>query len=218
MLPLYDCQCQLLSCFPHPAVGKLIYGGSESRPKHQVKMGKKVHSPRQKKNNKKHEIIINKFINIKHEEQLGGWGRVVRGRGLQGGVWVEFAGVSGRNAWRQTEARTRSLPAWRLSSADCYCFGDFHCVRPLLTVFPFSFFLLFFQLFSMVSIVSGSPEPAWPIHLHNFFMPQGVSSGSCPHSRVSSMVGNVIKYIYICIVHRGMPLFLLCVSCVCAQG
>jgi len=68
-------------------------------------------------------------------------------------------------------------------------FGDFHCVRPLLTVFPFSFFL-----------------------------PQGVSSGSCPHSRVSSMVGNVIKYIYICIVHRGMPLFLLCVSCVCAQG
>lgn len=97
-------------------------------------------------------------------------------------------------------------------------FGDFHCVRPLLTVFPFSFFLIFFQLFSMVSIVSGSPEPAWPIHLHNFFLPQGVSSGSCPHSRVSSMVGNVIKYIYICIVHRGMPLFLLCVSCVCAQG
>lgn len=91
------------------------------------------------------------------------------------------------------------------------------CV-PYLLFFPSVFSCFFFQLFSMVSIVSGSPEPAWPIHLHNFFLPQGVSSGSCPHSRVSSMVGNVIKYIYICIVHRGMPLFLLCVSCVCAQG
>lgn len=150
MLPLYDCQCQLLSCFPHPAVAKLIYGGSESRPKHQVKMGKwekKVHSPRQKKNNKKHEIIINKFINIKHEEQLGGWGRVVRGRGLQGGCGWNLRGCrAGMRDGRRKPGLARYLPG-DYHQRIVIVFGDFHCVRPLLTVFPFSFFLLFFSTF-----------------------------------------------------------------------
>lgn len=118
---------------------------------------------KRKKNRKqKNEIIINKFINIKHEEV--GRRREKGGRGRVGGK---------ERGEREGEMRDGSQDSLVTCLRDYHqriviVFGDFHS-----SSFSLSLFFIFSLFFFTVSIVSTlpphkAPTPPPSSHLHNF--------------------------------------------------